>query len=177
MQDAIIFVGGFGHPPNVDAAAWLVREIMPLVWAQAPDVRLLLVGSAPPPEVQALAGPRVEVTGFVPDIAPLYARSRMSVSPLRYGAGVKGKIVASLQAGVPVVTTAIGNEGLDLVPGIEALVAGTAPMLAAAILDLWRDPAMQHRLARAGQAVLRDRYSDAAARRAMQSVLAAVARA
>lgn len=175
VQDAIIFVGGFGHPPNVDAAVWMVREIMPLVWAQAPDVHLLLVGSAPPTEVLALAGPRVEVTGFVPDIAPLYARSRMSVSPLRYGAGVKGKIVASLQAGVPVVTTAIGNEGLDLVPGSEALVADTAAMLAAAILDLWRDPAMQDRLARAGQAVLRDRYSDAAARRALQSVLAAVA--
>ena len=177
VQDAVIFVGGFSHPPNVDAAAWLVREIMPLVWAQAPDVHLLLVGSAPPSEVQALAGPCVQVTGFVPDIAPLYARSRMSVSPLRYGAGVKGKIVASLQAGVPVVTTAIGNEGLDLVPGTEALVADTAPMLAAAILDLWRDPAMQDRLARAGQAVLRGRYSDAAARQALQSVLAAAAAA
>lgn len=177
VQDAIIFVGGFGHPPNVDAAVWLAQDIMPLVWAAEPAVRLLLVGSAPPPKVQALSGPRVEVTGFVPEIAPLYARSRMSVSPLRYGAGVKGKIVASLQAGVPVVTTAVGNEGLDLVPGVEALVADTAPALAAAIVDLWRDPAMQDRLARAGQAVLRDRYSDAAARRALQSVLAAAAEA
>ena len=178
VQDAVIFVGGFGHAPNVDAAVWLVREIMPLVWAGAPAVQLLLVGSAPPAEVLALAGPCVQVTGFVPDIAPLYARSRMSVSPLRYGAGVKGKIVASLQAGVPVVTTPIGNEGLDLVPGAEALVADTAPAVAAAILDLWQDPAMQARLARAGQAVLRDRYSDAAARTALQAVLdAAVTRA
>lgn len=176
-QDAVIFVGGFGHPPNVDAAVWLVQEIMPLVWAIRPAIRLLLVGSTPPPQVQALSGPRVEVTGFVPDIAPLYARSRMSVSPLRYGAGVKGKIVASLQAGVPVVTTSVGNEGLDLVPGVEALVADAAPALAAAITDLWSDQAMQDRLARAGQAVLRDRYSDAAARRALQSVLAAVAEA
>ncbi|MGI4951005.1 MAG: glycosyltransferase family 4 protein, partial [Janthinobacterium lividum] len=176
-QDAVIFVGGFGHPPNVDAAVWLAQEIMPLVWAIRPAIRLLLVGSTPPPQVQALSGPRVDVTGFVPDIAPLYARSRMSVSPLRYGAGVKGKIVASLQAGVPVVTTTVGNEGLDLVPGVEALVADAAPALAAAITDLWVNQAMQDRLARAGQAVLRDRYSDAAARRALHSVLAAVAEA
>ncbi len=172
-QDALIFVGGFGHPPNVDAAAWLVRDIMPAVWLQEPSVKLLLVGSAPPAQVKALAGPRVQVTGFVPDIAPLYARSRMSVSPLRYGAGVKGKIVASLQAGVPVVTTPVGNEGLDLIPGREALVADDAPALAAAILELWRDPALQDRLARAGQAALSGRYSEAAARRAVCSVLAA----
>ena len=169
--DAVIFVGGFGHPPNVDAAVWLVQDIMPLVWAAVPEARVLLVGSAPPFQVQALAGPRVEVTGFVPDIAPLYARARMSVSPLRYGAGVKGKIVASLQAGVPVVTTSVGNEGLDLSDGHQAMVADTAAALAEDIVALWRDPVRGAALAAAGQAVLRDRYSEDAARRALLAVL------
>ena len=174
-RDALIFVGGFGHLPNVNAALWLAEEIMPLVWQSVPEARLLLVGSAPPLAVQALAGPLVEVTGFVPDIAPLYARARVSVSPLRYGAGVKGKIVASLQAGVPVVTTGIGNEGLGLQDGRDARVADTAAGLADAVVALWRDPARCAALAAAGQALLRDRYSEAAARRALRTVLAKAA--
>jgi len=171
LADAVIFVGGFAHAPNVDAAVWLVQDIMPLVWAAVPEARVLLVGSAPPFQVQALAGPRVEVTGFVPDIAPLYARARMSVSALRYGAGVKGKIVASLQAGVPVVTTSVGNEGLDLSDGGQAMIADTAAALAEDIIALWRDPARGATLAAAGQAVLRDRYSEDAARSALLAVL------
>ena len=172
-RDGVIFVGGFGHLPNVNAALWLVDEIMPLVWRAVPEARLLLVGSAPPMAVQALAGPQVEVTGFVPDIAPLFNRARVSVSPLRYGAGVKGKIVASLQAGVPVVTTTVGNEGLDLVDSQDAMIADTATALADAVIALWRNPERCAALAAAGQAVLRDRYSEDAARRALQAVLTA----
>jgi GT2 family glycosyltransferase len=170
-RDALIFVGGYNHTPNVDAAAWLVRDIMPLVWAALPDVRLLLVGNAPPPAVENLASRRVAVTGFVPDVAPLYAMSRLSVNPLRYGAGVKGKIVASLQEGVPVVTTAVGNEGLGLVHGTEAWVAETAADLAAGIVALYRDPARCAAMAQAAQALLRRRFSEDAAWAALMGVL------
>jgi len=170
-RDALIFVGGYNHPPNVDAAAWLVRDIMPLVWAALPDVRLLLVGNAPPPAVTDLASRRVTVTGFVPDIAPLYAQSRLSVNALRYGAGVKGKIVASLQEGVPVITTPVGNEGLGLVHGTEAWVAETAPALAAGIIALYQDPARCAAMAQAAQRVLRRGFSEDAARAALMDVL------
>jgi len=170
-RDALIFVGGYNHRPNVDAAVWLVRDIMPLVWATLPDVRLLLVGNAPPPAVMDLGGRRVTVTGFVPDIAPLYAQSRLSVNPLRYGAGVKGKIVASLQEGVPVVTTAVGNEGLGLVHGVEAWVAETAAEFAAGIVTLYQDPAHCAAMAEAAQGVLRRHFNEDAARAALMDVL------
>ena len=170
-RNALIFVGGYNHLPNVDAAVWLVQEIMPLVWATLPDVRLLLVGNAPPPAVENLASRRVIVTGFVPDVAPLYAQARLSVNPLRYGAGVKGKIVASLQEGVPVVTTAVGNEGLGLVHGAEAWIAETAADLAAGIVALYRDPACCVAMTTAAQAVLRRRFSEDAARSALMGVL------
>jgi len=169
-RDTLIFVGGYNHLPNVDAAVWLVQDIMPLVWAALPDVHLLLVGNGPPAKVQALAGRRVTVTGFVPDLAPLYARSRVSVSPLRYGAGVKGKIIASLQEGVPVVTTPVGNEGLNLVHGTEAWVAETAADVAEGIVALYSNAALCAAMAQAAGLVLRG-FSEDAARTALMSVL------
>jgi len=123
----LLFVAGFAHPPNVDAARWLVEEIMPLVWARHPEVTLALVGSNPTEQVQALAGERIEVTGFVSDaeLQHRYAHARVAVVPLRYGAGVKNKVVEALQQGLPLVTTTVGVQGL---PGIEqACVVGDDP--------------------------------------------------
>jgi GT2 family glycosyltransferase/glycosyltransferase involved in cell wall biosynthesis len=160
----VIFIGAYDHQPNVDAAIVLVREIMPLVWERVPDAHVALIGDFVPPEVAALAGERVSVPGHVPDLAPWWARARMSVSPLRYGAGVKGKIVASLEAGVPVVTTAVGNEGIALRPGVEALIGETPAELAAAIVRLYEEPETLTALARAGHAVIEGRFSEAHAR-------------
>lgn len=173
LRDAVMFVGGFGHPPNVDAAIWLVTTIMPLVWEQEPDVWALVVGEKPPAEVTRLAGAKVEVTGFVADLAPVYARAVCTVSPLRYGAGIKGKVIGSLQAGVPVVTTSTGNEGIDLRHGTEALIADTAPDIADAILLLWRDRERASSLGVAGLAHLRESYSAEAAAAAFRRVIAA----
>jgi GT2 family glycosyltransferase len=161
---AVLFLGAFDHLPNVDAATVLVREVMPLVWERVPDARVLLVGGYVTPEVAALASRRVEVTGHAPDLAPLWARARMSVSPLRYGAGVKGKIVSSLEAGVPVVTTAVGNEGIRLAAGVEALIGETPAELAAHVLALYADPARATALAEAGRRVVHERFSVARAR-------------
>jgi glycosyltransferase involved in cell wall biosynthesis len=170
---AVMFLGGFEHLPNIDAARILVEEVMPLVWAEAPDVEALIVGSDPTPEVLALAGPRVQVTGYVPDLAPWFGRSRMTLSALRYGAGLKGKIVTSLEAGVPVVTTAIGNEGLDLRDGVEALIAEAPAELAEAALRLLRDPELAASLAAAGAARVARRFSREEAREALRAALEA----
>ena len=151
-RSAVLFIGGYDHVPNVDAAHWLVAEIMPLVWAVLPDITLILAGSKPPADVLALAGKRVEVPGWLPDLTPLYDRARLSLNALRFGAGVKGKIIASLQAGVPVVTTPVGNEGLGLRSGEDGLIGGTATELARHALDLLQDPALCARLANAGAA-------------------------
>ncbi|WP_439594862.1 methyltransferase domain-containing protein [Falsiroseomonas sp.] len=166
----VVFVGGFPHTPNVDAALLLVNEVMPEVWQEEPEARLVLVGYAPPPEVQALAGPRVVVTGQVPKVEPYLEEARLNLAPLRYGAGVKGKVVQALQNGVPVVTTAVGAEGIGLEPGTEALVEESPTALAAAALALLRDPARCAALSEAGAALVRRRFSRSAGRRAAAQV-------
>ena len=117
----ILFVACFGHAPNVDAAVFLIRDIIPLLEEQVGQVLVVLAGSNPTEAVRALASPRVTVTGYVTDeeLSALYDQQRVSVVPLRFGAGVKGKVVESLARGLPLVTTSIGAQGI---PGIERLV-------------------------------------------------------
>ncbi|MEJ5118749.1 glycosyltransferase [Gluconobacter cerinus] len=167
----LIFVGGFDHTPNVDAAVWLGQEIMPLVWEKHPDSTLWIVGNVPPPNVQALASERVQVTGFVPELEPYFEKARVSVNPLRYGAGVKGKIVTSLQAGIPVVTTTCGNEGIQLEDGKEALIADKPEDIAQAVIRLLDDETLCRTLIRSGAEVVRTRFSASRAREILRNIL------
>jgi GT2 family glycosyltransferase/ubiquinone/menaquinone biosynthesis C-methylase UbiE len=167
----LLFIGGFNHVPNVDAAVWLVRDIMPLVWARHADVRLNLVGAYAPDEVKALAGPGVNVAGHVPDLGAMFAASRISINPLRFGAGVKGKILDGLNARLPVVTTSVGNEGIRLRNGEEALIADTPEALAGHIIALLDDDALCARLAASGAAFLRQRFSRESARSSISDML------
>ena len=113
-REGVVFVGGFEHDPNVDAARYLARTIMPLVWRRRPDVTLTIVGGAAPPEVRELAGPNVVIAGWVSDLDPVMNSARVSAAPVRYGAGVKGKVAQALASGVPVVTTAVGALCLEV---------------------------------------------------------------
>ena len=167
----MIFVGGFDHTPNVDAALWLARDIMPLVWKELPETTLWIIGNVPPCSVRALGSELIHVTGFVPDLDPYLKRARVSLNPLRYGAGVKGKIVTSLQAGIPVITTSCGNEGIQLRDGQDALIGESAAELADAAVRLLRDPALCERLIRSGTEVVRTRFSRELARRRMRELL------
>ena len=139
-RGGIVFVAGFVHPPNIDAAEWLVSAIMPRIWAQDPEARLSLVGANPSQRVLDLVGDRVEVTGFVSDaeLARRYRDARVAVVPLRFGAGVKSKVVEALQQGLPLVTTPVGAQGL---PGVEAaaVVSNDEQAMAEAILALLAD--------------------------------------
>lgn len=111
----ILFVAGFGHPPNIDAAIWLAQKIFPIVLERHPEASLSLVGSSPPPEVCALASGRIKVTGWVSaeSLNDLYLSARAAVVPLRFGAGLKLKVVEALANGIPLVTTSTGAQGLD----------------------------------------------------------------
>jgi GT2 family glycosyltransferase len=127
----ILFVGGFNHSPNVDAICWFVEEILPLVLAECPKIKLNIVGSSTTDKVNALASRHVVIHGYLSDeeLAEQYARARIIVVPLRFGAGVKGKVLEALQNGVPIVTTAIGAEGIpepSSVFNITETVAGFA---------------------------------------------------
>ncbi|HZV72979.1 MAG TPA: glycosyltransferase [Conexibacter sp.] len=151
----VLFVGGFEHPPNVDAAVTLVNAVMPLVWQRLGDVPVVIAGSKPTPEVEALAGPNVEVTGWVEDLQPLIDGARAMVAPLRYGAGMKGKVTQSLGAGLPVVTTPTGAEGLGAEDGRDLLIADDAAGLAERIVRLHADDELWRELSTAGQDVVR----------------------
>lgn len=167
----LLFVGGFAHRPNADAVRFLVREIMPAVWAQVPEARLEIVGPDAPADVVALGSERVLIRGHVADLAPFYARARMTVSPLRFGAGVKGKIIASVEAGVPVVTTTLGNEGIGLRNGSQALIADDPQGLAAAVIRLYREPELGAQLAGAARQAMAQRFSRRAAAAALDALL------
>ena len=162
-REGLVFVAGFGHPPNVDAACWLANEIMPRVWARCPDLKLALVGSNPTMEVSALADDaRIEVTGYVSDeeLQRRYAGARVSVVPLRYGAGIKSKVVEALQQGLPLVTTSVGAQGL---PGLDqtVVVADEPEALAHAIVQLVSDDAAWVQASRDGAQYAEARFSRA----------------
>ncbi|HEY7829696.1 MAG TPA: glycosyltransferase [Solirubrobacteraceae bacterium] len=153
-RSGILFVGGFQHPPNIDAAISLVKEVMPEVWRQLGDVRVTIVGSHPPPEVQTLASSRVDVTGWVEDLQPLLDGARLMLAPLRYGAGMKGKITQALSVGLPVVTTPIGAEGLDGHEEECMLIADDPHQLAAETIRVCRDDELWRSLSRTGQELI-----------------------
>jgi GT2 family glycosyltransferase/glycosyltransferase involved in cell wall biosynthesis/SAM-dependent methyltransferase len=158
-RSGILFVGGFEHPPNSDAAIRLVNEVMPAVWREFGDIRVTIVGSHPPPEVQTLASSLVDVTGWVEDLQPLLDSSRLMVAPIRYGAGMKGKITQALAAGLPVVTTPVGAEGLEGHDKECLLVAEDPQELADHALRVYRDEELWLSLSRAGQELITERCS------------------
>jgi len=139
IGQVLIFVAGFRHPPNIDGVVWFVKEVLPLVHAQFPDTVLRIVGSSPTDDVRALAGARVEIHADVSDdaLAGLYASSDVAVVPLRFGAGVKGKVVEALRDGLPLVTTSVGAQGL---PGVAdcIFVRDAATGFAEAVVALIR---------------------------------------
>jgi O-antigen biosynthesis protein len=146
----IIFVGGYQHAPNVDAVQYFVNDIMPPLRKLLPGVRLHVVGSAPPPAVHALAAEDVIIAGFVEHLNPMLDKMRVSVAPLRYGAGIKGKIGTAMAAGLPVVATSLAAEGMSLVVGEHVLVADDAASFAASIARLYQDQELWNKLSRAG---------------------------
>ncbi|MGW8323943.1 MAG: glycosyltransferase family 4 protein, partial [Thermodesulfobacteriota bacterium] len=119
----VLFVGGFLHPPNEDAVRYLLEEIWPLVCEKRPTPPLYIVGNHPPKWLLNNRVAGVQVLGYIPDLAPLYEKVVASIAPLRFGAGIKGKINESMAYGVPVVTTSIGSEGIPGKTGRNMLVA------------------------------------------------------
>ncbi len=135
----LLFVGGFGHPPNVDAALRLARHILPRVGERFPDASLLLVGDRPPRAVRRLAGPRVAVAGGVPDVTPYLDRAAVVLAPLRLGGGARIKVMEALGAGKAVVASSLAVEGLGVVHGQELLVADSEDDVADAVCRLLGD--------------------------------------
>ena len=135
----ILFVGSFEHLPNVDAVTFFLKEILHLIKQSLPDMRFYIAGSNPPRQVRSLRSDDVIVTGYVEDLTPYFESCKLSVAPLRYGAGVKGKINQSMSYGLPVVTTSIGAEGLEAVDGEDILIADSPADFAQKVILLYSD--------------------------------------
>ncbi len=161
-RKGVVFIGGYDHEPNVDAVTWFVQEILPKVQEQIPDIRFTILGSKPPESVKRLVRSNVDVLGWVPDPAPYFELSRIFVAPLRYGAGMKGKIGQAMSLGLPVVTTQIGAEGMQLVDGTHALIADDASAFATAVVRLYNDEVLWMSLQGAAAAHIERNFSDAA---------------
>ncbi len=168
-RSGVLFVGGFRHPPNLDAIKWYVSEVLPRLRKLLPTIVTTIVGSNMPPEISALRCDGLLVKGFVSDIAPLLNNSRVSIAPLRYGAGIKGKINEAMNHGVPVVATTCAIEGMRLSDGRDVLVADDAEAFAQAIARLHQDQALWELLSFGGRANVRAHFSTEAARTAIRS--------
>jgi GT2 family glycosyltransferase/SAM-dependent methyltransferase/glycosyltransferase involved in cell wall biosynthesis len=142
----IIFVGGYQHTPNIDAVLYFVSEIMPLLRMRLPGVKFYAVGSKVPPEIQALASEDVIIPGFIEDLDVLLGKMRVSVAPLRYGAGIKGKIGSAMAVGLPVVATPLAAEGMSLTDGENILVAEDAAKFADMVVRLYQDEALWNQI-------------------------------
>jgi glycosyltransferase involved in cell wall biosynthesis len=148
----LFFIGGFWHTPNGDGIKWFVERILPLIQAEIPDVVLRIAGSNMGDDILALGVlPGVEVLGFVPEVEPLLDQHRVFIAPLRFGAGMKGKVAQSLANGLPVVATKIGAEGMTLVPGTHILVADEETRFADEVVRLLRDDDLWQRLSKQGR--------------------------
>lgn len=155
----VVYFGLLATIPNVDAVHWFVREIWPRILAARPDARCRIIGKGPPPSVQALAGPSIEISGFVPDLRPHLASAAALVVPLRLGSGTRLKIVEGMAMARPIVSTTLGAEGIDAVPDRDILIADDPAGFAAAVLRLLQEPALGVRLGRAGRELAVARYA------------------
>ncbi len=167
----IFFVGGYQHPPNIDAAQWFVSEIWPLIHEQEPDMTFHLIGSKAPEQIRALNGDGVHFHGFVKTLDPWLDGCRLAVAPLRYGAGVKGKVNMSMSKGQPVVATPMAVEGMFAQSGRDVIVAETARDFAAGVVRLYRDEELWNSVSLAGLENVRQYFSLETARLGLQELL------
>ena len=159
----IVFVGGYQHAPNIDAVLYFVQDVMPLLRIKLPGVCFYAVGSKPPAEILALASDDVIVTGFVENLNPLLDQMRVSVAPLRYGAGIKGKIGTAMAAGLPVVATSLAVEGMSLSQGDNIAVADGAEAFAEAVVSVYQSEEHWNCLSRNGTTFANEAWGPEAA--------------
>jgi len=167
----LLFIGGFGHPPNEDAVRWFVAEILPLLRLRVPSICLHVAGDITPEARTALSQPGVEMHGRVDDLSELMERCKVSIAPLRFGAGVKGKVNMAMSYGLPVVVTSIAAEGMHLSDGHDALIADTAADFAEAVWRAYCDEHLWRQLSDGGIANVQRYFSPEVALRTLRKIL------
>jgi len=172
-RSGVLFVGGFSHAPNIDAVVWFTKEVWPKVRERLPELEFKIVGSNLTPEVSALADASsgIRVLGFVPDITDLMETSLLSVAPLRYGAGIKGKVVSSLCYGLPCVATSVAAEGMGLGLQDGVILADDPDAFVEAVVRLSDQPDVWEALSKGGVSFAQDNFSMETIERQLKSLL------
>jgi hypothetical protein len=165
------FIGSYAHAPNADAARFLAEEIMPLVWQRDPDIACVLAGSAMPEAIRKLERPGLVTLGQVAALPAVFDRVRLTVAPLRFGAGVKSKVLASFAAGVPCVMSPIGAEGITLPASLSAAIGLTADDIAARIVHLHNDITANTAARAAGLAMIAADFSESCVQAALLAAI------
>jgi glycosyltransferase involved in cell wall biosynthesis len=165
LRRDFLFIGGFQHTPNIDAVLFFLEKIYPRVRERLPEAKFYIIGDKAPPEIVARATDNVIVTGLQPDVRPFFESVRLSVAPLRYGAGIKGKINQSMGFGVPVVATSLAVEGMALTDHEDILVTDDPEDFARALLELYESEELWNRLSENGIKKTKAHYSVEAARK------------
>lgn len=167
----VVFLGGYRHQPNVDAVLYFVKEIFPLLLKKQPTLRFIVAGAHPPQEIKELASDRIVVTGMVDDLRDVFDTARVFVSPLRFGAGAKGKVMSALSYGLPIVSTSVGVEGAGLTPGKHVLVADDPAAFAAEVLKLYANDRLWKQLSSAGQTLIQESFSTRMGERVLRETI------
>jgi sugar transferase (PEP-CTERM/EpsH1 system associated) len=157
-RTGLVFAGSMDYSANIDAVVWFVSQIWPELHRQQPALSFSIVGRDPTAEVSALAGEGISVTGTVPDVRPYYSGALAAVVPLRIGSGTRLKILEAMAAGIPVISTKLGAEGLDLQDGTHLLIADSASEMIAAVSRLAASPELWQRLSQSGREVVSRLY-------------------
>lgn len=174
QRRGLFFIGSFLHSPNIDSIHWFVERIWPLIREQEPDVALCIAGSSMSDDVLAYGErPGIQALGYIPDVRLHLDRHRVFVAPLRYGAGMKGKVGQSLAHGLPVVATQIGAEGMGLLHGRHVLVADDETAFANEVVKLLRDDGLWRHLSRQGQLHIGETLSRSTVRRNIAEIFGA----
>ena len=164
-------MANFAHPPNADAALWFADAVLPLVRADMPDITFHIVGADPPATLADRQGQGIVTHGWVADLTALYARVRLSVAPLRFGAGLKGKVAGSLAQGVPVIATTVAVEGMGLAEGDGVAIADEPEAFARALLHVYRDASAWSQLSSRARAACASLYAPERAREILRVLL------
>ena len=170
-QSEVVFCGNMQYKPNIDAARFLVNEIMPLVWRSHPEARVVIAGATPTAAVRSLAGDRVRVTGSVDDIRPYYAQSRLFIAPMRIGSGLQNKLLEAMAMRIPCITTPLANSSLKAIDGRQLLLGRDASQLAEAVVRILDDETLATSLSDNAFNFVHNNFSWSAAGAGLEAVL------
>jgi sugar transferase (PEP-CTERM/EpsH1 system associated) len=167
----LVFTGNMGYPPNVDAAEFLVNEIMPLVWKNSPGSKILLAGASPDRRVTSLQNEKVTVTGWMEDIRDAYASAKIFIAPMRIGTGLQNKLLEAMSMKIPSITTPLANDALKAENGKEIMIGKSKEELAEAILALLADEKLYKKLEEGGYAYVKNNFSWEEANRLLNELM------